>query len=103
MRWRCRPALPRDGEVAFDAAEVVVLVERGDEVEPPTVGGRHLVDGPGDGPLRLRVDFTARITGEDGVRKGITLLRDEVSRNMAMLGVNDLRELDASYLLPAAA
>ncbi|WP_332826808.1 alpha-hydroxy acid oxidase [Ramlibacter sp.] len=48
-------------------------------------------------------NYAASVAGEDGVRKGITLLRDEVSRNMAMLGVNDLRELDASYLLPAAA
>ena len=35
------------------------------------------------------------------VLKAVTLLREEVSRNMAMLGVNTLAELDASYLLPA--
>ncbi|MEJ5990029.1 alpha-hydroxy acid oxidase [Ramlibacter sp. PS3R-8] len=47
-------------------------------------------------------NYAASVAGEDGVRKGITLLREEVSRNMAMLGVNALDELDASYLLPAA-
>jgi L-lactate dehydrogenase (cytochrome) len=47
-------------------------------------------------------NYAASVAGEDGVRKGIALLREEVSRNMAMLGVNALDELDASYLLPAA-
>jgi L-lactate dehydrogenase (cytochrome) len=44
-------------------------------------------------------NYAASVAGEAGVRKAITLLRDEVSRNMAMLGVNSLAELDASYLL----
>lgn len=46
-------------------------------------------------------NYAASVAGEDGVRKAIGLLREEVSRNMAMLGVNGLSELDASYLLPA--
>jgi L-lactate dehydrogenase (cytochrome) len=44
-------------------------------------------------------NYAASVAGEAGVRRGITLLRDEVSRNMAMLGVNALSELDESYLL----
>jgi L-lactate dehydrogenase (cytochrome) len=44
-------------------------------------------------------NYAAAVAGEAGVRKAITLLREEVSRNMAMLGVNSLAELDASYLL----
>ncbi|HEY0823767.1 MAG TPA: alpha-hydroxy acid oxidase, partial [Ramlibacter sp.] len=44
-------------------------------------------------------NYAASVAGEPGVRKAITLLREEVSRNMAMLGVNSLAELDASYLL----
>jgi L-lactate dehydrogenase (cytochrome) len=44
-------------------------------------------------------NYAAAVAGEAGVRKAITLLREEVSRNMAMLGVNTLAELDASYLL----
>jgi len=47
-------------------------------------------------------NYAASVAGEPGVRKAITLLREEISRNMAMLGVNQLSELDASYLLPAA-
>lgn len=46
-------------------------------------------------------NYAASVAGEPGVRKAITLLREEVSRDMAMLGVNQLPELDASYLLPA--
>ncbi|MBE7367779.1 alpha-hydroxy acid oxidase [Ramlibacter pallidus] len=43
-------------------------------------------------------NYAAAVAGEDGVRKGIALLRDEVSRNMAMLGVTSLDALDPSYL-----
>jgi L-lactate dehydrogenase (cytochrome) len=46
-------------------------------------------------------NYAASVAGEAGVRKGIALLRDEVSRNMAMLGVTQLHELDASYLVRA--
>ena len=44
-------------------------------------------------------NYAASVAGEAGVRKAVGLLRDEVSRNMAMLGVNRLAELDASYLV----
>jgi L-lactate dehydrogenase (cytochrome) len=47
-------------------------------------------------------NYAASVAGEPGVRKAVSLLREEVSRNMAMLGVNTLGELDASYLLPVA-
>jgi L-lactate dehydrogenase (cytochrome) len=46
-------------------------------------------------------NYAAAVAGESGVRKAITLLRAEVSRNMAMLGVNRLSELDPSYLVSA--
>jgi L-lactate dehydrogenase (cytochrome) len=46
-------------------------------------------------------NYAASVAGEPGVRKAVSLLREEVSRNMAMLGVNALSELDASYLLKA--
>jgi L-lactate dehydrogenase (cytochrome) len=48
-------------------------------------------------------NYAASVAGEAGVRKAATLLREEVSRDMAMLGVNALGELDASYLLRAPA
>lgn len=43
--------------------------------------------------------YAAAIAGEAGVRKAIELLKLEVSRDMAMLGVTSLAELDASYLV----
>lgn len=44
-------------------------------------------------------NYAASVAGEAGVRKGISLLREEVSRNMAMLGATSLAEVDSSYLL----
>lgn len=46
-------------------------------------------------------NYAASVGGEAGVRKGIALLRDEVSRNMAMLGVSTVRELTANCLVEA--
>ena len=46
-------------------------------------------------------NYAASVAGEGGVRKAITLLREEVSRDMAMLGVTELHELDESYLIKA--
>ena len=43
------------------------------------------------------------MAGEAGVRKAAALLRDEISRNMAMLGVNTLAELGAGYLVDGGA
>jgi L-lactate dehydrogenase (cytochrome) len=44
--------------------------------------------------------FAASIAGEAGVLKACELLRAEVSRNMGLLGVTALDQLDASYLSP---
>ena len=43
--------------------------------------------------------FAASIAGEAGVRKAIELLKLEVSRNMALLGVTSVAQLDTSFLL----
>ncbi|PQO98753.1 alpha-hydroxy-acid oxidizing enzyme [Massilia phosphatilytica] len=45
--------------------------------------------------------YAAVVGGEAGVKRAIQLLGEEVDRNMAMLGVNALDELDRSYLVPA--
>ncbi len=42
--------------------------------------------------------FAAAVGGEAGVRKAIELLQLEVSRNMGLLGINSVAELDASFL-----
>lgn len=43
--------------------------------------------------------FAAAVGGEAAVARAIALLELEVSRNMAMLGISRLEELDASYLI----
>jgi L-lactate dehydrogenase (cytochrome) len=42
--------------------------------------------------------YAAAVGGQSGVQRAIQLLGEEVDRNMAMLGVNSLKELDRSYL-----
>ncbi|MFC0409865.1 alpha-hydroxy acid oxidase [Roseomonas elaeocarpi] len=42
--------------------------------------------------------FAAAVAGEEGVRHAISLLSGEVDRDMAMLGINSLEELDSSWL-----
>ncbi len=43
--------------------------------------------------------FAAAVAGEAGVRQAIDLLQREVSRNMALLGVDALDQLDPSFLV----
>lgn len=44
-------------------------------------------------------NYAAAVAGEAGVRHAIGLLRDEVDRNLAMLGVNQLSELGPHTLI----
>ena len=44
-------------------------------------------------------NYAASVAGEAGVRKGIALLREEVSRNMAMLGVTATAAVQGDCLL----
>ena len=50
-------------------------------------------------------NYAAAVAGEAGVRKGIALLRDEVSRNLAMLGVSATADVGRDCLVegPGAA
>jgi L-lactate dehydrogenase (cytochrome) len=43
--------------------------------------------------------YAAAIGGEQGVRHAITLLRDEVDRNMAMLGTCAIGEISSDCLI----
>ena len=47
-------------------------------------------------------NYAAAVGGEAGVRRGIALLREEVSRNMAMLGVSSTSEVPREVLLDAS-
>ena len=42
--------------------------------------------------------YAAAVGGEAGVRHAITLLWEEIHRNMAMLGITELSQLSAEYL-----
>jgi L-lactate dehydrogenase (cytochrome) len=44
-------------------------------------------------------NYAAAVAGEPGVRKGISLLREEVSRDMAMLGVTSTSDVRGDFLL----
>ena len=45
-------------------------------------------------------NYAASVAGEAGVRKCIALLRDEVSRDMAMLGVTSVADTRGDFLVP---
>jgi L-lactate dehydrogenase (cytochrome) len=47
-------------------------------------------------------NYAAAVAGEAGVRKGIALLREEVSRDMAMLGVTSTGDVRGDFLLESA-
>ena len=68
---RLRSALPREREVALEAPEVHVLVDRGDDEHDVDVGGEHLLLRrlPGGLPRELRV------AGEDGLDRPALLVR----------------------------
>jgi len=44
-------------------------------------------------------NYAAAVAGEPGVRRGISLLREEVSRNMAMLGVTGTSDVRRDFLV----
>ncbi|VFR56308.1 L-lactate dehydrogenase [plant metagenome] len=46
-------------------------------------------------------NYAAAVAGEAGVRHAATLLAQEVARDMALLGIRQLDELDPSWLAPA--
>jgi len=45
--------------------------------------------------------FAATVGGEAGVRHGAALLREEISRNMAMLGISSMAEMSRDLLVPS--
>jgi L-lactate dehydrogenase (cytochrome) len=46
-------------------------------------------------------NYAAAVAGEAGVRKAISLLREEVSRDMAMLGATSVTEIRSDFLMPS--
>jgi L-lactate dehydrogenase (cytochrome) len=48
-------------------------------------------------------NYAASVAGEPGVRRAISLLRDEISRDMAMLGVTSVSDMRGDFLMPSHA
>jgi len=45
--------------------------------------------------------YAAAVAGADGVRHAVSVLKDEVNRNMAMLGISTMGEMKRELLVPA--
>jgi L-lactate dehydrogenase (cytochrome) len=43
----------------------------------------------------------AALAGQPGVTHAVRLLMDEIDRNMAMMGINSLKEMTRDFLMPA--
>ncbi|MGH8818942.1 MAG: alpha-hydroxy acid oxidase [Achromobacter pestifer] len=67
-------------------------VRRGGDVLKALALGAHFVF------VGRPFNYAAAVGGQAGVHHAIGLLRAEVDRNMAMLGINRVREMDASLL-----
>jgi len=81
-------ALGRDYPVMIDSG-----FRRGADVLKALALGAHMVF------VGRPFNYAATVAGDAGVLHAIQLLRDEVDRNMAMLGVNDCSELNADMLI----
>jgi len=86
-------ALP---EVLDEAGNMVVMLDSGvrrgtDVLKALALGARCAFVG-------RPFNYAASVAGEAGVCHAIALLKDEISRDLGMLGITHLGELDRSYL-----
>ena len=83
-------------DVAHEAGDMVVMMDSGirrgsDVLKALALGARYVFVG-------RPMNYAAAVGGEAGVAHGIRLLRDEVDRNMAMLGVLSCEEVNRRLL-----
>mgnify|MGYP001163400564 CR=1 FL=1 len=87
-------ALP---EIAAEAGGMAVMldggVRRGSDVLKALALGAQFVF------IGRPFLYAAAVAGEPGVRHAITLLWEEINRNMAMLGITDLRQMTTEMLM----
>jgi len=85
--------------VASEAGNMAIMMDsgirRGSDVLKAIAMGAHFVF------VGRPFLFAATVAGEAGVHHGAKLLRDEISRNMAMLGISSLAEMKRELLVPA--
>ncbi len=86
-------------DIVSEAGDMTVMMDSGirrgtDVLKALALGARFVFVGR---PFL----YAAAVAAEPGVRHAVRLLRDEIHRDMAMLGVNRLEELSAAHLMPA--
>jgi L-lactate dehydrogenase (cytochrome) len=84
-------------EVVAAAGDMPVMIDSGirrgtDVIKALALGAKFVFVG-------RPFNFAASIAGEAGVRHAIYLLRDEIDRNMALMGVSSCAELNPSLLV----
>jgi L-lactate dehydrogenase (cytochrome) len=83
-------------EIVKAASGLTVMMDSGirrgsDVLKALSLGARCVFNG-------RSFNYAATVGGADGVRHAIDILRTEVHRNMALLGINRLDELDATLV-----
>jgi L-lactate dehydrogenase (cytochrome) len=85
--------------VAQEAGSMAILMDsgirRGTDVLKALALGAHFVF------VGRPFLYAAAVAGETGVHHAARLLRDEISRDMAMLGINTMAEMKRELLVPA--
>jgi len=85
--------------VAAEAGNMTIMmdggVRRGTDVLKALALGAHFVF------IGRPFLYAAAIAGADGVRHAVSLMKDEISRDMAMLGISSLTEMKRDLLVPA--
>ena len=86
--------------VVAEAGDMTVMMDggirRGTDVLKALALGAHFVF------VGRPFLYAAAIAGEAGVHHGATLLKDEISRDMAMLGISSLAQMNRELLVPAS-
>jgi len=85
--------------VASEAGNMAIMLDsgirRGTDVLKAYALGAHFVF------VGRPILYAAAVAGEAGVRHAAALLREEISRNMAMLGITSPSEMKREYLVPS--
>ena len=86
-------------DVVAEAGDMTVMMDSGirrgtDVLKALALGARFVFVGR---PFL----YAAAVAGEAGVAHAVKLLREEIHRDMALLGISSLREMDVPHLMPA--
>lgn len=88
-------------EIVKEVPRLTVMMDSGirrgtDVLKALSLGARCVFNG-------RSFNYAATVAGAEGVRHAVGILRNEIHRNMALLGINRLDELDASLVREADA